>query len=846
VQKKEKGERMLKGKSKILSALLTAVLLLGIFPVYAGFPTEPHPGNAVWMEPSLLNFTSDVMAPPNNKFRITVWVNFTSITAGDYIGAYGWVIVYNKNLLKFSAWDMTARLPPDHPVRPNAKISEWFKSVGMWKVEIKFSMGAWDADHDYVMPGESWLEKDIGEPDNPKAPEGSYGSTCWIEFEIISYPGKFQKIEDLIFFDTADPPPKSKLLNEAGADVGGEFTWYNATYKLWWAPPTVNPYLAIDPTSREYGPYPPRINCTTSFTEDIYIKELDIGWALTNATFTLSYNATLLSVIDILLNTTAFDVAATADNTTTPGKIYFVLKTSKSLSGNIKAATVTFHIIYQGDHPAVDVSPLAFTEKKLMDHEGEIPTRPSVNGTITIKGVSILPSPWLEVKFSPENSITFGPEPVIGKEFNATIWIRNLHFAWYLIGIQYRLSYCPKMLNVTRVREGPYMPSFNQTVDPPYTWFTAILERDSMWGPHILVGELILPNGTGQWPAPLPGAVPPEDGLIATITFKIIDQKCDENLTCALKFLDTKLIDIRGAIILEAPSVNGTVTVLSTSVSPPGRVIDVYGGAVNRGYGTAHGAPYKGIGVVWPAPFGGQGVGGTMDLVIPQSVVYLFAEVTYNWWPVQSKDVGYEIDGPFLQEGWDINDPRTWIERQAYFIRKYANRTDDQGVAWIKFQMPWPCENPEQLFGKYRVTATVDICGVVKTDVLWFDYYYLVEITKVTTDKYCYWHCEDVIVTVEFQSKARQLYPVLFSVVIQDELETHFGSALYTTSVSDAPFCTFKPYEFTVSIHIPKWAFAGVAKVYVSAYDKDPTIGGAPWCPSFTPEPKIGIMPYSY
>ena len=835
---------MLKGKSKILSTLLTAVLLLGIFPVFAGEPTVPHAGNAVWIEPSLLNFTSDVMAPPNNKFRITVWVNFTTITDGDYVGAWGFAIVYNKNLLKFSAYDMTDRLPPDHPVRPNAKISQWFKSAGVWKVEVKLpGPVAWpdDANYEYLMPGESWLDIDPGEPANPKAGEWTYGSVVWIEFEIIKYPDKFGKIEDEIFFDLPSPPPESKIMNEAGSRVDGEFTFYDATYKLWWAPPTVNPYLAIDPTSREYGPFPPRVNCTTDFTEDIYIKDLDVGWAMTNATFTLSYNKTILSVVNIWLNTTAFDVEATADNTTTPGEIYFVLKTSKSLSGNIKAATVTFHILYQGDFPAVDVSKLDFTAKKLMDHEGEVPTRPSVNGTITVKGVTVLPAPYLEVTFSPENSITLGPNPVIGKEFNATVWIRNLHFAWYLVGIQYRLSYCPKILNVTRVREGPYLPSHNQTVDPPYTWFTAIKEPDSMWGPHILVGELILPNGTGQWPAPLPGAVPPEDGIITIITFKVLDQRCDENLTCALNFLHTKMIDVNGVLILEGIPVNGTVTILSTSVSPPGRVIDVSGGAVNRGYGVPYGTP-----AAFPAPYGGQGVGGDMDLVIPQSVVYLLAEVTYNWWPVQSKDVGYEIEGPYEQEGWNKSDPQTWRQRPAHFVRKYANRTDDVGVAWIKFQMPWPCENPEALFGKYRVTATVDICGVVVTDVLWFDYYYLVEITKVTTDKYCYWHCEDVIVTVDFRSKAQQCYPVLFSVVIQDELETHFGSALYTTCVSNAPFCSFKEYEFRVNIHVPKWAFAGVGRVYVSAYDKDPTIGGAPWSPSFTPEPKIGIMPYSY
>jgi hypothetical protein len=241
----------------------------------------------------------------------------------------------------------------------------------------------------------------------------------------------------------------------------------------------------------------------------------------------------------------------------------------------------------------------------------------------------------------------------------------------------------------------------------------------------------------------------------------------------------------------------------------------------------------------FPAPYGGQGVNKDMDLVIPQSVVYLLARVTYNCWPVQSKDVGFEIDGPYEQEGWDKTNPQTWRQRQAYHVRKYSNRTstgdceDPGGVAWIKFQMPWPCDNPESYFGKYRVTATVDICGVVVNDTLWFDYYYLVEITKVTTDKYYYPHCNNVEVTVEFRSKAQQPYPVLFAVVLQDELETHVSYDYKELTVANAAFCHWKTYAFNVTLHVEKWAFAGYAHIYVSAFDKDPTIGGAPWCPTY-------------
>ena len=35
-----------------------------------------------------------------------------------------------------------------------------------------------------------------------------------------------------------------------------------------------------------------------------------------------------------------------------------------------------------------------------------------------------------------------------------------------------------------------------------------------------------------------------------------------------------------------------------------------------------------------------------MDVVEPQSWVYLWANVTYNYWPVQHKNVAFEIQEP--------------------------------------------------------------------------------------------------------------------------------------------------------------------------------------------------------
>jgi hypothetical protein len=62
---------------------------------------------------------------------------------------------------------------------------------------------------------------------------------------------------------------------------------------------------------------------------------------------------------------------------------------------------------------------------------------------------------------------------------------------------------------------------------------------------------------------------------------------------------------------------NGTLTILGWSLA--GRIIDLY--------------------TQYPAPYGGQGPDNPSDMFWPQKEVWLYANVTYNWWPVQQKDV---------------------------------------------------------------------------------------------------------------------------------------------------------------------------------------------------------------
>jgi hypothetical protein len=308
---------------------------------------------------------------------------------------------------------------------------------------------------------------------------------------------------------------------------------------------------------------------------------------------------------------------------------------------------------------------------------------------------------------------------------------------------------------------------------------------------------------------------------MAIIEFEVVYQSFgDPDCFCDLEIIENLGVGLDGPDtqnIVDVPldfPVNGIYWI---TTDWPGRVIDVYGGALNEGYGSH---PF-------PAPFGGQGPNNPMDLVVPQSEVRLFAEVTYNYWPVQSKLVGFEV-----------NDP------QGEVLLKRTAITNEVGIADILFEMPWPCDDPESLFGVWSVTVTVSISDVRVNDTLEFHYDYMVNIFKVTTDKFEYDHCDDVCITIEYGTHAQQWYPVLLSVLLMDELIVPVGMVLVETEVGGAEFCSYTNFTTCVSIHVVKHAFAGLATIHVNAYDFDPTEGGVAWCPEFTPPPVIAIQPF--
>jgi hypothetical protein len=848
-------ENRLVKASTLAAVFMLLIGTMAIIPQVAA----PYPGPYIFLSPSNFLYTTTT-GPTGTRFNVSIYIS--NVTLSDP-GLDGWQIElhYDDSIINVTQDADGIRAWPSSTRGANK-----FNSSYVFYAATSVASAMLQPSYSHVGPNEgAILLADaiiIG-----TAWKGDNGLICIIEFEITATPSKLQTLSSTLDITNAATWIKP-------TDLQNKATFIDGYYENAWEKPSPA-YMGLDPLTKTFGPYPPAAVGQT-FDEKVYIRNLSEAWDMTSGTFDLTYNATVIDVIGGAANVTFDALWGTASATFNVNPNPAVLDvisinisnpTKKPGPGDVLVCTIKFTVMMQQTVPpapagAFDKSDLKFSNIDLENHVGPIETTTPEQGEVKVFALISLPMALFKVvdPVDGDNLFIHGPAPAVGEEFDVDIVIGGptadgLHWAWYLIAFQCRLFYDNSLLEFVSVTEGPFLK--NGPWNLYGTFFIGMPEPDTL-GTHILIGGILLPNPqTGEWDMT---TWPNGTGVLATVRFKIIKQDTAPcNYTGAYRECELGLtgLDHRWALdkdgnwipIDEASNVNGTYRIIETP-SGNGRIIDVFGGAVNRGYGTALGTSYNGIGVIWPKPYGGQGVGGDMDLVIPQSVVYLFARVTYNCWPVQSKDVGYEIEGPFLQEGWNKTNPQTWIPKDTFHVRKYANRTDGDGIAWIKFQMPWPCDNPEDYFGKYRVTVAVDICGVVVTDVLWFDYYYLVEITKVTTDKYYYAHCENVIVRVEFRSKAQQRYPVLFAIVLQDELETHVSAAYYSMNVSGAKFCSWKTYAFNVTLHVEKWTFAGFAHIYVSAFDKDPTEGGAPWCPTYglgwppgSELPEIYILP---
>ena len=768
---------------KIFATILVAAIFMSIIPVMAAPPAP-----AMWPMPETLNFNTDT-ANIGDKFNVTIHVATTS-------PSYTWQCKVNFNTaqIKCSRTDYTGS-------------GKSLFLTGHGTIPVSPTI---DNTTGFVVFGESLVGSDT-------APATADSTLFWIEFAIVAAPPS-GSITSQIAVDTdnsntfiLDPD----LNNIAGLGMG------SATYTFTWSKPPA-PTLSVSPNQNLFDDNTQHYIGTT-FTDDIVVN-INGAWNLKSLTTHLTYDSTLLSVTSVTFE----PIWGTKSSVNNPGDLTITVSDPTSTpGGNVVIAHVTFTILKQGAVPPDPAgsfysTPLNLNNYALANPDGPITPVNEVDGLVRVAAFLFLAPPQLVV-----SDATMGPGVALGKLFNVTVTLKDLSDGWRLMGLQFRLKYPTALIEPVAVYEGPFFPYWADRQEGSLgTFWVSYLETNGGYGPHVLAGDMILPNSTGAWHPPTASGT----GVVATIAFKVISQPIGisngDTVTAPLEIVDQLAIGLDNydaqnvvAVPMAAPQ-NGTYTIIPFV---GGRNIDIYGGAVNSGYGPIGNGTY----LAFPAPYGGQGPNEPMDLVEEQSQVYFNANVTYNLYPVQNKLVGFQIMRP---------DNITYANLFAL--------SDEYGVANITFRMPWPSQDPESLFGVWHVYVSVQLADVFINDTLAFHYDYKVRIWKVTTDKTEYNHLESVTVDVYFKSHAQQYYPILIKVAIFDELNVVIGHWQFETQVGGAEFCQYRYEKETANMPmIPKWAYAGMATVHVNIFDKEPQYGGAPWTPEYTPAPAIYILP---
>jgi hypothetical protein len=420
-----------------------------------------------------------------------------------------------------------------------------------------------------------------------------------------------------------------------------------------------------------------------------------------------------------------------------------------------------------------------------------------VNGMVTYIWSPPTINPYLTVEYTGHpgvNETTFTGKNIYKTPltFSIDVRIKNVAAGWMLAGIEFLLFYNKTILNVISIQAGDFLDPFTA---PGGTWFTStVYDPDGLGKIRIGYAILDIPDMTGPY----------GEGLVARITFNATYQeKFPTSVSSLLDIaVDTEagmnsyFVDFQPKEMVYGHEIDGKYTLAGYVV---GRAIDVF--------------------TQYPDPYGGQGPMAPSDMFWPQKLVELTANVTYNEWPVQNKAVSFEVRDP-----------------SGRIMTILTGVTDYNGQAHVSFRMDWPCTNPEDLFGVWTVTATVDIACVVVNDTLQFHYDYLVHWTKVTTDKEEYKHCEYVNITIAFGSYAMQNYWVLITETIHDELNYPIwtGTTGAWVQIGGAVWCQYKNYTVSLLKHVDKSVAAGEATIHVSALTNLPSYGGCALCPEIT------------
>jgi hypothetical protein len=222
------------------------------------------------------------------------------------------------------------------------------------------------------------------------------------------------------------------------------------------------------------------------------------------------------------------------------------------------------------------------------------------------------------------------------------------------------------------------------------------------------------------------------------------------------------------------------------------------------------------------APFDGRGINQSSDAFEPQELVILYANVTYNDYPVANKLVSFLVSAP----------PNP-IQNITY---PSSNSTDQNGMAQVSFRIPWPSENPETIvFGKWFAIATVDIAEQAVVDTLAFQVGWLIRITNITTlndqlkPQTRFLRQETIVFNLTVENIAMTAKSGTITVGVQD-VASHPIMHIQSANLVFQPGIIYLP----ISSQIPITATIGQASILAAAYTAPPENGGVLYSPAIS------------
>jgi len=376
------------------------------------------------------------------------------------------------------------------------------------------------------------------------------------------------------------------------------------------------------------------------------------------------------------------------------------------------------------------------------------------------------------------SNITLGPSFSEGRSFNLTVGLEELECTRNLTRFDFYVAFNSSMIEATRVYQGSFEDA---RWNKHGTFLESHMENTSPNQSHLFVRGSLLSNCEGQWEIYPNGSI-----ILAVVEFKALKQSSYLTYTSEIKIQGLCLLDSNCTPIHCTASQTVLYTMLPLELQ--GSHIDLY---------------------MKHPPLGGQGYNQSADLVTPKTEITIAAQTTYNAWPVQYRRVTFEVRD---------NHGVLWAILQ--------DDTDDEGHAYVCFRMPWPCEEAEDLLGKWTIIASANIGGVVVRDFLFYDYDYLVATNMLSTDKHTCATCDWIELKTDYNTKAMNERTVVLSTIVSDELGVPVGMFLIELTVGRSPPCAYRNYTTAVQVHIGSFAHAGLATVHVVFMDALPSEGG--------------------